>query len=193
MAFSVVHLGDMIDELGEDKCQQLVANFSCPFDSDIEYFLKKKAIMLQNMSLSRTYLVYSSYKNANVLVCYFAIAFKVLNIRKRIIPSMRKKLTGGTANSIKEIPVFLIGQLSKNYYDGLDKLQLITGEDLLRLAFQKIINAQRITGGRIILVECRDSDNLINFYTKHGFSLFDKDENDGLLRFLRPISGITVV
>jgi hypothetical protein len=34
----------MIDELGEDQCQQLIANFSCPFAEDIEYFSDKMFI-----------------------------------------------------------------------------------------------------------------------------------------------------
>ena len=139
MAYSVLKLGDMIKEIGEDMCKQLIANFSCPLDLDIEYFLKEKAILFEHLGISRTYLVYASYQGENVLVGYFAIANKTLTIRKGISKSLRKKLTGTKTSEIKTIPVYLIGQLSKNFKDGLDKLNLISGEELLRLAFKKII------------------------------------------------------
>lgn len=191
MAYSVIHLGDMIDELGEDECRQLFASFLCPLDPDIEYFIKEKAILFQKMEISRTYLVYTSYKGKQELVGYFALAFKGLSVRKNVSKSLRRKITGSKTREIMAIPVFLIGQLSKNYSQGLDKL--ITGAELLRLAFQKIIEAQRLTGGRVILVECANIEKLKNFYTDHGFSLLDTDGNDGLLRYIREIGGITII
>ena len=91
MAYSVIHLGDMIETLGEDQCKQLFASFLCPLDYDIEYFLKDKAIIFQKMGVSRTYLVYTSYKDDQVLVGYFSLAFKAVVIRKNVNKTMRKK------------------------------------------------------------------------------------------------------
>ncbi|WP_312560815.1 hypothetical protein [Anaerospora sp.] len=193
MAYQIVHLGEMIEVLGENKCKQLFANFSCPLDSDIEYFLKEKAILFQKMAVSRTYLVYTSYKNENVLVGYFALSSKGLSVRRNVSATLRKKITGSKSREITAIPVFLIGQLSKNYADNLDKLSLISGAELLRMAFRKIIEAQRLTGGRIILVECIDNKKLEEFYTRHGFIFLDKDGNDGLFRYIREINGICIV
>lgn len=192
MAFSVIHLGDMIDELGESECKQYLANFLCPLDEDIEYFLKEKAILFQKMSVSRTYLVYTSYKDNPVLVGYFALAFKGLSVRRQVSGSLRRKITGNKSKEINEIPVFLIGQISKNYADNLDKLNLISGEDLLRLAFIKIKEAQRITGGRIVLIECNDNTKLKDFYSKYGFIFLDQDGKDGLLRYIRELNQIAL-
>ena len=192
MAFSVIHLGDMIEELGENECKQHLAKFLCPLDDDIEYFLREKAILFQKMGVSRTYLVYTSYKDNPVLVGYFALASKGLSVRRNVSGTLRKKITGSKSKEISEIAVFLIGQISKNYADDLDKLRLISGSDLLRLAFQKIKAAQHITGGRVVLIECHNHNKLKEFYEKHGFVYLDQDGDDGLLRYIREINHIEI-
>ncbi|EGO63481.1 hypothetical protein [Acetonema longum] len=192
MAFSVIHLGDMIDELGEDECKKHLAVFSCSLDGDIEFFLKEKAILFQVMGVSRTYLVYASYKDSPILVGYFSLASKGLSVRKNVSGSLRKKITGSKSKEISAIPVFLIGQISKNYANDMDKLQLISGSDLLRLALIKIKEAQHITGGRIVLIECIGHNKLKEFYDKHGFVFLDQDGNDGLLRYIREINHIDI-
>lgn len=193
MAYSVLNLGDMIKEIGEEKCRQLIANFSCPLDPDIEYFLKQKAILFENLDLSRTYLVYTSYQDKMVLAGYFAIANKTLTIRKDISKTLRKKLTGTKTRDITTIPVYLIGQLAKNFEGNLKRLNLISGEELLRLAFKKILEAQSVAGGRIILVECMDNPKLRAFYERYGFKFYSQDNEDGLLRYIREIKGIIIL
>ena len=190
MAFSVIHFGDMIDELGEDQSKQLIANFSCELDDDVEFYLHEKAILFQKMGISRTYLVYAPYKKENVLVGYFAIALKTMTVLPNVSPTLRKRLTGFKSSEFSAIPVILLGQLAKNYESGYNSL--ISGEELLYLAFKKIIEAQRAVGGRIILVECKKHPYLINFYTKYGFIKYDMDKHDGLLKYIREINGITL-
>lgn len=190
MAYSVIHLGEMLDELGEDICKNILAKFSCYIDADIEDYIYDKAIIFQRMGVSRTYLVFSSYKGEDVLVGYFALASKGLTIRKNVSPTMRKKITGSRTREINGIPVFLIGQLSKNYANDMDKNGLISGHDLLRLAFIKIKEAQHLTGGRIALVECKDNQKLKDFYTRYGFTYLDRDGADGLLRYIREINSV---
>lgn len=193
MSYFVLKLGDMIEEIGETMCKQLIANFSCPLDADIEYFLKEKAILFEKLNISRTYLVYTPYRGKKILVGYFSIANKTLSVRKDISKRLRKKLIGTTRKKIETIPVYLIGQLSKNYFDCLEKLNLISGEELLRLAFKKIIEAQNVVGGRIILVECADKPKLREFYERYGFKIYSQDNEDGLLRYIREIKGITLL
>lgn len=193
MAYYILNLGDMIKEIGEEMCKHQIANFSCSLDPDIDLFLKEKAIIFENMDLSRTYLVYTSFQDEKVLVGYFAIANKVLKIRHDISKNLRKKLTGSKTKDIKEIPVYLIGQLAKNHFGNLKKLNLISGEELLRLAFKKILEAQSVAGGRIILVECSDLPKVREFYERYGFRFYSQDNEDGLLRYIREIKEITVL
>lgn len=191
MGFEVVHLGDMLEAFNdEDRCLRVIANFSCKLDEDIEYFLKKKAIINQKMGLSRTYLVYTSYKQEKVLAGYFALANKSLVIRNQVSGSLRKRITGFKNKEIKDLPVFLIGQLSKNFSKDYDKIPLITGQQLLQLAIQKILQSWHLFGGRIILVECLDNPYLRRFYENEGFSFVEKDEKDGLLKYILDIDKI---
>ncbi|WP_315452001.1 hypothetical protein [uncultured Selenomonas sp.] len=71
----------------------------------------------------------------------------------------------------------LIGQLGKNYTHGYDVL--IRGEELLKIACDTVREAQRITGGRLVYLECEDVPSLIRFYEENGFSSFGTRELDG--------------
>ena len=91
MALTLFHLGDLLNEIGEDKCLEIFSNFSCPLDDDVEFFLKEKAIIFQRMNIARTYLVYATYKDKPVLVGYFAIALKPLQVRRNVSGTLKKK------------------------------------------------------------------------------------------------------
>lgn len=193
MGYSILHLGDVLDVLeDETECKGILANFSCPFDEDIEYFLKDKAIINQKMGLSRTYLVYARYKNENVLAGYLAITVKPLIVRSKVSGVVRKKITGFRSKEPSEVSVFLIGQLSKNFANGYAKIPLITGRELLGLAMGQILKIRHLIGGRVILVECRDEPHLRRFYEDNGFEFVEQDGRDGLLKYIIEASKVTV-
>lgn len=75
----------------------------------------------------------------------------------------------------------LIGQLGKNYCDAND--WLICGDDLLQMALQKIIEIKKLSGGKVVFLECEDEEKILNFYKQNGFEVFgkrnlDRDETD---------------
>lgn len=75
----------------------------------------------------------------------------------------------------------LIAQLGKNFNKGYNKL--ITGDELLKLACDKVKSIQTDVGGKFVYLECEDKPQLIDFYTSNGFVNFgkrnlDKDETD---------------
>lgn len=77
----------------------------------------------------------------------------------------------------------LIGQLGKNYAHGYNKL--ISGDELLKLALDKIREMQNIVGGKIVYLECEEKEPLLEFYSRNGFVNFglralDRDETDKL-------------
>lgn len=77
----------------------------------------------------------------------------------------------------------LIGQLGKNYTHVYDNL--IRGDDLLRIACDKVEQIQRISSGKIVYLECEDKVALKEFYERNGFFAFgervlDRDESDVL-------------
>lgn len=81
------------------------------------------------------------------------------------------------------LPAPLIAQLGKNYSNGYNNL--ITGDELLAEACNKIKRMQFDMGGKFAYLECEDKHKLTSFYKKNGFWEFDKrkldkDETDKL-------------
>ena len=53
--------------------------------------------------------------------------------------------------------------------------KLISGDELLDEACQKISRIQFELGGRFAYVECEDKERLISFYERNGFCAFDEE------------------
>jgi hypothetical protein len=83
--YTQINLTDMICELGEDRVKTILSNFSCPRNPDIEYFLKNKAIEFSKQGLASTYLVFVSFKKSPMLVGYYTISQKTINIKKSVL------------------------------------------------------------------------------------------------------------
>ena len=61
--------------------------------------------------------------------------------------------------------------------------KLITGDELLKIALDRVKLAQSIIGGKIVFLECDDVEYLTQFYSKNGFFNFgerylEKEEKD---------------
>lgn len=201
MGYKVINLKDIYNSIGENKTKEILKDYKCELNSDVEYFLKEKAIEFSKQDISRTFIVMSSYKGKDVIVEYFAIANKSTTIKKFILSNIKRKSILKYAkydNEIKgyNIALPLIGQLGKNYNNGYNKL--ITGDILLKLACNKIKETQNILGGRYLFLECEDNEKLREFYESNGFECFGKrnlekderDKNSGeyLLQMLRDLS-----
>ena len=91
MAYQIINLKDIYNELGENDTKELLKNFKCPLNKDVEDFFKNKAIEFSKRDYSRTYIVVSSYKQENVIVGYFAIANKSTIIKKSILSKTKRK------------------------------------------------------------------------------------------------------
>ena len=202
-----VNLKEMIDQIGEDKTKAILSDFSCPYNPDVEHFIKFTAIEFAKQSIAVTYLIMASYKEnyvlagyftlANktsykenyVLAGYFTLANKTFAIEKDGLPSKswRRRISKFATfdSTIKRYTLSapLIGQLGKNYSNSYNTL--ISGDELLKLALDKVHETQRIIGGKIVYLECEDKDKLIDFYSQNGFVNFgkrylDQDEKDTL-------------
>ena len=186
-----INLRDILndDSLGESVAKNVLSSFSCPLNPDVEYFLRHTAIEFSKQSISSTYLVMASYKDQYVLCGYFALANKVFCIEKDSFPNRNWKRRmakfGQFDKTVQRYTISapLIGQLGKNYANGYDKL--ITGDELLKLALDKVREMQYIVGGKIVYLECEQKEKLIDFYQSNGFVNFgmralDRDETDKL-------------
>lgn len=201
MGYKVINLKDIYNTLGEEKTKEILKDFKCELNKDVEIFIKEKAIEFSKQDISRTYIVMSQYKDKNVLVGYFAITNKVTSIKKIKLSETKRKRLLKFAVYDKEsksysIALPLIGQLGKNYFNDYNKL--VTGDILLKLACDKIKEAQKLLGGRFVFLECEDTPKLKDFYEQNGFVCFGKrnlerderDTNKGeyLLQMLRDLS-----
>ena len=91
--YGLVNLKEMIQEVGEERTKEVLSTFSCPLNKDVEYFLHSKAIEFAKQGIAQTQLVFTSYKGEPVLVGYFTLSNKVLEIpRKSVSKTMAKKV-----------------------------------------------------------------------------------------------------
>lgn len=66
--FNVTNLQHMVEELGEDRTKSILLDFCCSINDDVEYFIRHKAIEFSKQELSKTHLVFTSYKDEPVLI-----------------------------------------------------------------------------------------------------------------------------
>lgn len=168
-----VALNQMIDSLGEDKVKAILSSFSCPLNKDVEQFLRSKSIEFDKQGISKTHLIFASYKNEPQLVGYFTLANKYITInnKRKLSNSIRKRIRkfGSYNDDLKrfEISAPLIAQLGKNYSNNYN--QLISGDELLKIALDNVKKVQQIVGGKFVYLECENKPKLVDFYKDNGF------------------------
>ncbi len=172
---NIFNLREMIDELGEQKVQILLSEFSCPINKEVEFFLHHKSIEFAKQGLSQTHLVYLPYKSKPTLVGYFTLANKTIvifptSVSKSLAKRISKFAKYDDKTKSRLLPAILIAQFSKNYSEGVN--DLIKGEELLKITIDKIVQAQSIIGGKVVFLECEENEKLIEFYSKYGFASF---------------------
>lgn len=179
--FVIVNLRNVLERIGENNTKKILSEFYCPHNADVEYFLRYKAIEFCKQSVSSTYLVMAFFMNTYVFCGYFTLANKVVAIHKDALPSHNWEKRVSRFSLYDEdleqycMSVPLIGQLSKNFYNGYNKL--ITGNELLTFAINQVKKMHIIVGGKIVYLECEDNQVLVNFYTSYGFTCFGKKKS----------------
>lgn len=174
-----VSLYDMIKELGSDResVKRIVSEFSCPLNKDVENFLRHTAITFAEQGVANTHLVFASYKETPVLVGYYTLCLKTIRISRACVSSnLRRRLNKFAAANPDTGAMYivspLIAQLGKNYANEYNKL--ISGDELLNMALDRVREIQRISSGKTVYVECEDNPKLLEFYESNGFVTFNK-------------------
>ena len=176
MGYEVCSLKEIISNLYEtdgslNGLQEPISHFHCSIDSEEDEFFHFKMIDYECLNKARTYWVMDD----DGIVAYFSLAIKSIDLQD-ISKSKRQKLTAGESRD-STYSAYLIGHLAKN--DGV-KDKLI--KDLLNFAFERIYQAQRYVGGRIVYLDCKDNPSLKKLYEQQGFKYFNKSES-GLLQY----------
>ena len=187
------NIGNENLELGEDELLQILSEFSCPMNPDVERFLKYSSIEFTKKNQSVTYLVFSVADGK--LLGYFTLALKPLTIRGETVSNTVKKKLLRISELDKDsdtytMSAYLIAQLGKNYSE--DDGKLITGAELLELAWDKIKATQYVFGGMVTFLEAENEEKLLSFYHNNCFLQFDTrqttsnpDEPHELVQLLR--------
>ena len=187
------YIGNENPELGEDELLQILSEFSCPLNPDVERFLKYSSIEFTKKNQSVTYLVFSVADGK--LLGYFTLALKPLTVRGETVSNtVKRKLLRVSELDKKSdtytMSAYLIAQLGKNYSEKDGKM--ITGAELLGLAWNKIKATQYMFGGMVTFLEAENEEKLLSFYRDNRFSQFDTrqtasdtDEAHELVQLLR--------
>lgn len=181
--FSVVNIREYLDshgdiEIGERALAQLLSDYSCPLNVDVEQFLKNQAVEFTKKNQSVTYLVFSD-EDASLLG-YFTLTVKSIIVDVGVFSnSVKRKISRvseqtGEGNTY-QLAAYLIAQIGKNYTNGLNRR--ISGEELMGLAINQIRYLQYQLGGMVVFLEAEPKEALMEFYQKkNGFLPFDTRE-----------------
>ena len=176
--YSVINIRKYLEKdnpkLGEEDLIQILSEFSCEMNPDVESFLKKSSIDFTKKNQSVTYLVFSVEDGE--LLGYFTIALKPLTVRGETVSNTVKKKLLRISELDEEtqtytMSAYLIAQLGKNFANGADKR--ITGEELLEAAWNKIEEMQYRAGGVVTFLETNNEEKLLAFYNDNRFQKFD--------------------
>lgn len=187
------YLGDGSYGLGEDNLRQVLSEFSCKVNPDVEKFVKEQSVEFAKKQQSVTYLVFST-EDAELLG-YFAITIKPITVNAEPFSNtVKKKLSRvsilNEQTQTYNLAAYLIAQLGKNYNNGAN--ERISGRELLGLAIKQIRQLQYLAGGMVIFLEANNEEKLLSFYQENGFMQFDtrlsesdKSESHELIQLLR--------
>lgn len=175
------------NEIGENSLLEIISDFSCPINPDVENFLKNNAIEFTKKSQSVTYLVFSNQGDLELLG-YFTIAIKPLLINSTnsmLSNTTKKKLLRvgkyDATNHSYMLSAYLIAQLGKNFNNNIS--QKISGNELLSIALHVVRELKYLAGGTVVFLEAENKTNLINFYKneENGFKKIDEKSTNSLM------------
>lgn len=176
--------------LGENDLKQILSEFSCDKNLDVERFLKQQAIEFIKKNQSVTYLVFEN-ENA-VLVGYFTITIKPISINaNNFSNTMKRKIAKvselNEMDGTYTLSAYLIAQLGKNFSDQTS--EKITGKQLLQAAIDTIKELQYMAGGMVVFLEAENNDKLMQFYERDNqfkkFSTRSSDSEQELIQLLK--------
>lgn len=167
----MIPLKSLMDSWTSSDLDAFLNSFSCSRDSDLEIFLRTKAVTFEKMDRSRTYLFINEYQIAG----YVSLSTTVLDLSRctEISNKLIRKLH--LMNGVTT--AFLIGQLGK-----ADHIEDKLGVKMIDFAKSLFDQTRSISGGRIICVDCKEQ--LVHYYESLSFRVINKDEGTGLYRLI---------
>ena len=173
---TMVHsLTELAVRYGEDTIQNYLRTFSCPPNSEVEQFLRDKALTSAKLSTSQTYLVVD--EATNILLGYYTLVLKSFSVKGSQLSSNNRRLISRFAEEDADgnfhAAVYLIAQIGKNFAVETDKR--IPGSELIGKALDEFRAIKSRVGGKLVMVEREDDrPKLLTFYQANGFKSWTK-------------------
>jgi hypothetical protein len=194
---SVWRIDKFAKTVGEAVLSSTLSSFAVPLNSEVEDFIRKKALQATKLKSSISYLVID--EDLADVVGYFTLLVKPFTIQAASLSSKNRRLIARFAEENTEAgdytaSVYLIAQIGKNY--AIEEPLQISGGDLLNMALDKLRAAQDLVGGKLVLVE-READRakLLEFYNANGFKSWngrydkkDQVQYDQMIRVLESLA-----
>lgn len=175
MSKNLVSLRNLMNNLSKEKLDQILGEFKSIKENDIENFLHNKSSRFEKSTISSTYLIFSENKE---ILGYFTIANRSLVIPKEnfeVLSKTQQKKLGNSAAILRNGDLmtssFLLGQLGKNYSDGVKNL--ISGRELLTFAYNLFLKIKELINVKYIWLECQNEVKIISFYQNFGFKMLE--------------------
>lgn len=174
--YKVFNILDMVEAIGETNLKELLSDFCCPKNEEIQQFVRVNAYEFARKKLSVTYLVVNE---DNYIAGIFTLAHKAIEIGDASLSnSKRKKISRyavlDSETSSYTVSAFLIAQFGKNY--ALSAEKRLSGNELMDMTFEVLERVQHEIGGGVVFLECEDKPKLLDFYQneKNGFVPFNE-------------------
>jgi hypothetical protein len=175
--YKVAPLRKVMTMYPPERLTNIISSFSCERNKDVESFLKEKAIVQEKKHISRTYLIFTNDRAAE-LVAYFTVAISSMDVAGlECSNELRKKMN--INNNLAQS--YLIGQIGKR--DGSQKG---LGRSAMLCAIELIKGTNLKAGCRVIRLDCKPS--LVRYYADNGFLVAGKSRDGSLHQMVRIIS-----
>ena len=193
---SVWRIDKFAKTVGEAVLSSTLSSFAVPLNSEVEDFIRKKALQATKLKSSISYLVID--EDLADVIGYFTLLVKPFTIQAMRLSSKNRRLIARFSEENTETgdytaSVYLIAQIGKNY--AIEESLQISGGDLLSMALDKLRAAQDLVGGKLVLVE-READRakLLEFYNANGFKSwngrYDKKDQVQYDQMIRVIENV---
>lgn len=168
---NVYSLDDFVARFGDEALLWSMKQFSCPLNEKVEEFLKDKSVHSSRLGASVTYLVVNN-ETADC-VGYFTLVLKPFKVEAAGLSSSNRRMISRFTELDDDgktytAALYLIAQIGKNY--ALPEKDRISGDELLQKAFAILRAAQKLVGGKMVLVDRElDRPKLLDFYKGNKF------------------------
>lgn len=143
----------------------------------MQSFLRDDAITYEKSYTSRTFLVYDEENPGDGIRGYFSLSFREWKITpgtadasasaiKKMKGRDSRRSVGSDAEEELTVRGYLLGQLGRCHSEGKSRTNM---DQLMGLVFSKLARAQMSVGCRTLILECEDTETLVNHYQRHGF------------------------